>query len=128
MTARWVLPLLALSAAAACGSSRPAEGSRAAGDSTVTGPADSLVLTSPFGAQVWFTASRPARDSTGRACVERVMEIRRGEKRIPIPLLYTGGLPRLINDSTIEAAIWLRCRPGNVYRVSLSTGLPLRIR
>jgi hypothetical protein len=128
MTARWLLPLVALSAAAGCGSSRETEGSHPVVDAPVTGPADSLVLSSPSGTEVWFTASRPAQDSAGHACVERVMEIRRGEKRIAIPLLYTGGPPRLVNDSTIEAAIWLKCRPGNVYRVSLSTGLPVRVR
>jgi hypothetical protein len=56
------------------------------------------------------------------------MEIRAAGKRTPIPLLYTGELPRLITDSTIEAAIWLNCRPGNVYRVNLRTGQPVRVK
>jgi hypothetical protein len=128
MTTRTVLLLLTFPAVAACGPTQRADGSRAEEEANVTRPADSLVLSSPAGATVWFTASRPAQDSAGRACVERVMEIRRDGKRIPIPLLYTGASPRLINDSTLEAAIWLRCRPGNVYRVNLTTGLPVRVR
>jgi hypothetical protein len=56
------------------------------------------------------------------------MQIRREGRRIAIPLLYTGAAPRLVNDSTIEAAIWLSCRPGNAYRVSLGSGQPVRVR
>ena len=91
-------------------------------------PADTLVLTAPRGVEVWFTDSRNARDSSGQECVERVMQIRRGEQRIAVPLLYTGSTPRLVNDSTIEAPIWLHCRPGNVYQVDLKTGRPVRVK
>lgn len=91
------------------------------------GPADSLVLRTPAGVEVWFTAFRPATDSLGRSCTERVLEIRRAGKRTPIPLLYTGAGPELVNDSTIRARIWLRCRPGNTYEVNLRTGYPLRV-
>jgi hypothetical protein len=56
------------------------------------------------------------------------MQIRRGGQRLAIPLLYTGSMPRLVNDSTIEAPIWLNCRPGNVYQVDLKTGRPVRVR
>lgn len=89
---------------------------------------DSLALTAPGDVEVWFTGARPAADSTGTSCTERVMEIRRDGRRIAIPLLYTGQVPRLVNDSTLEVPIWLHCRPGNVYRVSLTTGQPIRIR
>ena len=105
----------------------PRDTTRVAASSRVPGPADSLVLRSPAGVEVWFTASRPAADSLGRSCIERVMEIRRDGKRTPIPLLYTGAGPELVNDSTIRARIWLRCRPGNTYEVSLRTGHPLRV-
>jgi hypothetical protein len=91
-------------------------------------PHDSLALTARGGVEVWFTASRAAKDSAGQGCVERVMEIRRDGRSIPIPLLYTGSAPRLVNDSTIEAPIWLNCRPGNVYQVNLRTGHPVRVR
>jgi hypothetical protein len=91
-------------------------------------PADSLALRTRSGVEVWFTASRPAQDSKGVPCTERVMEIRAGDRHTPIPLLYTGAPPHLVNDSTIEAAIWLHCRPGNVYHVDLRTGQPTRVR
>ena len=91
-------------------------------------PADTLVLAAPGGVEVWFTDSRDARDSTGDQCIERVMQIRRDGRKIAVPLLYTGSRPRLVNDSTIEAPIWLNCRPGNVYQVDLKTGRPVRVK
>jgi hypothetical protein len=112
----------------ACQSAPP---SRAGADSVPATPpraADSLALATPSGIEVWFTDARDARDSAGVPCVERVLEIRREGLRIPVPLLYTGAVPRLVNDSTIEAPIWLHCRPGNVYQVNLGTGQPVRVR
>jgi hypothetical protein len=89
--------------------------------------ADSLALRAPDGTEVWFTDSRSASDSAGVACTERVMELRRAGTRIPVPLLYTGERPELVNDSTFRAHIWLRCRPGNLYEVNLRTGFPTRV-
>ena len=89
---------------------------------------DSLLLTTPAGVEVWFTDARTDADSAGASCLERVLEIRRDGRRIPVPLLYTGTVPRLVNYSTIEASIWLHCRPGNVYQVSLTSGHPVRVR
>jgi hypothetical protein len=91
-------------------------------------PEAELVLTAPNGIEVWFTDARTARDSAGAACTERVMQVRREGKRIAVPLLYTGAKPTLVNDSTMEAAIWLNCRPGNVYHVNLRTGYPERVK
>lgn len=109
-------------------STRPPE--RPAADSVAQAPrpVDSLVVTAPGGVEVWFTDSRQAHDSAGRSCIERVMQIRRAEQRVAVPLLYTGSIPRLVNDSTIEAPIWLNCRPGNVYQVDLKTGRPVRVK
>ena len=90
--------------------------------------ADSLILTTGAGYRVYFSATREARDSAGRSCIERAMTVESDGVRVAVPLLYTGEAPRLINDSTIEAAIWLHCRPGNVYRVNLRTGYPTRVR
>lgn len=89
---------------------------------------DSLILRTRDGYEVWFSGSRPARDDNGQVCVERTMQIRHDTTRVNIPLLYTGAPPILVNDSTIEAAIWLHCRPGNLYQVNLRTGLPVRVR
>ena len=87
---------------------------------------DSLVLTSPDGAQVWFTLARSATGAGGRACVERGLEIRRHGKRIPVPLLYTGAPPLLVNDSTLRAVLWTHCQPGDAYLVNLRSGQPVR--
>ncbi len=127
MRARVVLlvPLLLL---AGCGGPKP---EASAADSTPAPPAmpaPELVLSAPGGVEVWFTDARPGTDANGGTCIERVMQIRRGAERIAIPLLYTGAPPRLVNDSTLEAPIWLHCRPGNVYQVNLRTGRPERVR
>jgi hypothetical protein len=112
----------------ACGrGSKPGDGGPPA-VAEVAHARDSLILTTKAGAAVWFVAERPAEDSSGTPCTERAMEIRWAWKSIPIPLLYTGAVPRLVNDTTIEAAIWLHCRPGNVYRVDLHTGRPVRVK
>lgn len=121
-----LLRMLTLLVACASGREAPAPDRTVA--SAAPAPADSLVLRTASGTEVWFTGARPAADSAGVACVERTMQIRRDSTRINIPLLYTGAAPTLVNDSTLEAAIWLHCRPGNVYRVNLRTGLPERVR
>jgi len=89
---------------------------------TETVPADSLVLTTPLG-DVWLTDAREARDSAGATCVERVIEIRR-DSAFKVPLLYTGAAPVLVDDSTLRADLWLKCRPVARYTVDLRTGRP----
>ncbi len=98
-----------------------------AGEASLQPLGDSLALSVPGGVEVWFTDSRVATDSTGTRCIERVMEIRRAGESVPIPLLYTGKRPELVNDSTIRARIWLNCRPGNTYTVNLRSGEPRRV-
>lgn len=90
--------------------------------------ADSLALRTDAGIEVWLTDSRVATGSDGAPCIERVMEIRHDGERIAVPLLYTGEIPALVNDSTIRAHIWLNCQPGNTYDVNLQTGEPRRVR
>lgn len=118
-----------LAALIACGGKQ--ERATPAADTAAAVPARppaELALKAPNGVEVWFTDARAASDSTGASCTERVMQIRRDGKEIAIPLLYTGAVPKLVNDSTIEAAIWLHCRPGNVYQVNLHTGHPERVK
>jgi len=110
----------------ACGAEKPAP--PPAREEAPPAPADSLALALPSGVEIWFTASRKAMSAEGQGCLERVMEIRDGTTRRLIPLLYTGAPPRLINDSTIEADIWLNCRSGNVYQVNVRSGQPVRVR
>lgn len=120
------LALLLVLAPLACAGERPGPPAAADNTSVTRAPADSQVLRTKSGIEVWFTAARPATDSTGRPCLERVMEIRSAGRRLPIPLLYTGTPPHLLNDSMIEAVLWLHCRPTDLYRVSLRTGQPVR--
>jgi hypothetical protein len=89
-------------------------------------PGDALVVTAPGGVEVWFTLARNATAPDGASCVDRTLEIRRGGARIPVPLLYTGSAPRLVNDSTVRASLSDRCRPGDSYLVDLRTGRPVR--
>lgn len=98
-----------------------------AADSTPTAPADSLVATAPGGSEVWLTLARPDSGEGGR-CLDRAIEIRRGAARIPVPLLYTGTTPRVLDDTTLRASISTRCRPGDSYLVDLRTGHPVRER
>ncbi|HTS90154.1 MAG TPA: hypothetical protein VMG41_16795 [Gemmatimonadales bacterium] len=126
------LALVTAIGALACSGERPgasppeaAAGQAAPHDSA--GPKDSLALRTASGIEVWFTAARRDSDTAGRACLERVMEIRAQGRRTPVPLLYTGVTPRLVNDSTIEAAVWRGCRAGDWYRVSLVTGRPVKV-
>ena len=91
-------------------------------------PADSLVLTAPGGAEVWFTLARNSVSAEGVPCVDRTLEIRRGDTRVKVPLLYTGTVPELVNDTTIRARLSNHCVPGDAYLVDLRSGRPVRER
>jgi len=87
---------------------------------------DSLVLSGSSGVEVWYTLLRQGHRPDGSRCTERGLEIRRGNRRTPVPLLYTGEKPTLLNDSIMRAVLWTNCRPGDVYLVNLKTGHPVR--
>jgi hypothetical protein len=89
---------------------------------------DSLVMTNAEGVEVWFTLARQARGPGGIRCVERGLEIRRGDARIKVPLLYTGAAPVLLNPSTMRAELWNHCQPVDTYLVDLQSGRPVRQR
>jgi hypothetical protein len=116
--------LLAVCLCCAC-QSRPAAHESAQGDQP-SPPADSLALTTATGTSVWFTLARSATGPDGRKCVERGIEIRSPGKHIAVPLLYTAEPPELLNDSTLRARLWTNCAPGDLYRVDLRTGRPIR--
>lgn len=89
-------------------------------------PADSLVARAGS-AEIWFTLARGDSGDGGR-CTDRGLEIRRGTTRLPVPLLYTGSAPEVLNDSTMRARLSSHCRPGDAYLVDLRTGRPVRER
>jgi hypothetical protein len=76
---------------------------------------------------VWFTRARADTSADGTPCRERVMEIRSGQRTVPVPLLYTGESPIIATDSTIHVHIWRHCVPADLYRVHLRTGQPTRV-
>jgi hypothetical protein len=89
---------------------------------------DSLVTSTPRGVEVWFTLTRKAEGSDGKQCIERGLEIRQRGTRIPVPLLYTGEPPIMLNDSTMQAILWNHCQRVDFYLVDLRTGRPVRER
>jgi hypothetical protein len=119
-------PVLTSALVLGCGGAdRPPPKAAASADSL---PADSLVATTPGGVQVWFTLARRVKSSAGVPCVDRAIEIRRGDTRVQVPLLYTGTPPELVNDSTLRARLSNQCRPGDAYLVDLRSGRPVRER
>jgi hypothetical protein len=99
-----------------------------AADTAAARPADSLVATAPAGEEIWFTLSRESEAADGSRCTDRTIEIRRGGTRVPVPLLYTGAPPEVVNDTTIRARLYNQCVPGDAYLVDLRTGRPVRER
>ncbi|MEZ0335422.1 MAG: hypothetical protein ACAI18_15565 [Gemmatimonadales bacterium] len=108
-----------------CGAESDRPETAAIRDST---PSDSLVLTAPGGVEVWYTLARTGRAANGDSCVDRTLEIRRGDTRVQVPLLYTGTPPELINDTTMRARLSNACLPGDAYLVDLRSGRPVRER
>jgi hypothetical protein len=108
------------------GTRAPATDRPSSPDHVADPPADTLVLTTGAGVEIWYGLARSSRGPDGAPCVERGLEIRRGQRRIQVPLLYTGETPTLLNDSTMRAVLWTNCRPGDVYLVDLTNGRPVR--
>ena len=126
MSAR-VLLVAVVFAGVGCGDRSSDSAAQAGARASPPPPADSLVATAPGGAEVWFTLARPD-SADGRHCVDRAFEIRRGGTRVPVPLLYTGESPEILNDTTLRARLSNGCRPGDAYLVDLRTGRPVRER
>jgi hypothetical protein len=74
--------------------------------------------------EVWQVAGRADTASTGEVCTERLLELRRGDRRLPVPLLYTTMVPTVIDDTTLRAALSRHCAVQAWYRVDIRTGLP----
>jgi hypothetical protein len=114
------LALLAVALSACHDSSQQ----RVADTATAPPSADSLVITLADSTDVWFVAGREDTSASGEICSERLIELRRGDRRIPVPLLYTRSIPQAINDSTLRAALYRHCEVQAWYRVDTRTGLP----
>ncbi|MGH7580934.1 MAG: hypothetical protein ACREM9_12220 [Gemmatimonadales bacterium] len=126
MTLRSAMTFGALVQTLACNARSDDVAERGAGAEAATSlPADSLVATAPGGVEIWFTLARESKAADGTPCIDRTLEIRRDTVRIPVPLLYTGAAPELVNDSTIRARLSNQCVPGQAYLVNLRTGRPV---
>lgn len=121
----WCVAAVLAAASSGCsGGESPGGEAAEAPPGPATGFVDSLVLTAPQGQQIWFTDGREARDEAGARCIERVMEIRTPLDTFPVPLLYTGEAPTVVDDSTLRARVWLDCQGRALYHVSVHTGRP----
>lgn len=112
-----------------CAREAPPPGSQAADSASAAefpSLPDSLALAAPGGVQVWFTGARVG-TGAGGTCLERGLVIERGGVRNVVPLLMTGAVPELVNDSTIRARLWRDCAPGDSYDVDLRTAHPTRV-
>jgi hypothetical protein len=114
--------------ASACGEREETRPVESAVETQPAGPADSLVATAPGGVEIWFTLAREGKGPDGATCTDRTLEIRRGDNRVPVPLLYTGSAPEIVNDTTMRARLSDQCAPGDAYLVNLRTGRPVRER
>lgn len=128
MNLRGVRPWM-IAGAVACGGERTPEAAPPDRMPAVSAdPPDELALELP-GASVWHTSSREAIGPSGERCLERTLEIRReGAPPVRVPLLYTRDVPRVIDDSTLEARVYLNCTPGDRYRIDTRTGQPTPVR
>lgn len=112
--------LLVLSA---CASEKPRD-QAASADSAAPVPADSLALSVNDSTQLWFVAGRTDTAESGETCQEHLLELRHGDRRTSVPLLYTMALPTRLNDTTLRAALYRHCAVASWYQVDVRTGLP----
>jgi len=123
-----VLACAILVSAIACETRGAEKVEQEAAEATQPPATDSLVATAPGGVEIWFTLSREGKAADGTRCIDRAIEIRRGGSRVPVPLLYTGTTPQVVNDTTMRARLSNQCVPGDAYLVDLRTGRPVRER
>ena len=106
-------------------SSRVAAAEDARGASRVDFPEQSVEEGPDGGMRLVFEARA---SSQGRGMPDSVpvilAEVKDG-RRVPVPLLYTGRAPEIVNDTTARAWLSDGCAPGDAYLVDLRTGRPV---
>jgi hypothetical protein len=116
---------LLVTALASC-SPKEAKQEEPAGLATLSPGTDTMVLRMPDGAEAWYTGFMLDTASTGEPCYERTVEIRRGQTRTPVPLLYTMGELEVLDDTTLRAALVRDCARHDTYLVNTRTAQPRR--
>jgi hypothetical protein len=91
----------------------------------VVGTADSLVLMLPDSTEVWLVKGREGIGADGSTCLERGVQLRKGERRDLVPLLYTREAPRLL-DGRLTATLSNRCADVATYTIDVTTAQPTR--
>lgn len=118
MSARVLVVLLL----AACGETpRPAPVT--ATPTIPAGPADSLVLTLPDSTTVWMVRGREGIGADGATCQERSLELRKGEHKVMVPLLYARTAPHL-EHGKLYATLSNRCADVAEYAIDPVTAYP----
>lgn len=114
---------------AACGGRQPAEAPETPALPPVEAArlADTLVLTTRAGYEIWLAEGREAKAEDGSTCVERSVEIRRDGTTRKVPLLFVSTPPVELDRDHIRADLSRDCRPTDRYRVELATGRPFRM-
>jgi hypothetical protein len=90
-------------------------------------PPSAMVLRMPDSAEIWFTGAMLDSASNGETCFERTVEIRRGGIGTPVPLLYTSGVPQVMDDTTMKADLMRDCARVDTYLVNTKTAQPRRV-
>lgn len=116
-------PALLLGASlAACGEA-PKPAPATAAPAAVAGPADSLVLTLADSTTVWMVRGRDAVSPDGTPCHEHSLELRKGPRKLLVPLLYTRAAPRL-DGGKLYATLSNRCADVAEYAIDPATAYP----
>ena len=103
------------------GAPKPAPAREAS--ATPAGPADSLVLTLADSTTVWMVRGREGVGADGTSCQERSIELRKGTRKLLVPLLYTRAAPRL-DHGKLYATLSNRCVDVAEYAIDPVTAYP----
>lgn len=129
ITAGGALAMVVLGTLAGCADTPDPTGDRArvAPPGVVdSAPADTRVLDLGDGTAVWLTAGRVGRARTGGSCRERGIELRKGDSRVTVPLLYTLDIPVVV-DGKVVASLASDCVSGQNYSIDAVTGQPTKL-
>jgi hypothetical protein len=118
--------LAGLALLVSCSPREPGQEEQTGGQASPLPPA-AMVMRMPDSAEIWFTGAMLDSAPNGQTCFERTVEIRRGENRTPVPLLYTFGEMEIVDDTTVRAGLMRDCASVDTYLVNTKTAQPRRV-